>query len=192
MRNLEHRYWQIFKFALVYLKVTMLSIRVFFVNKKACSTMNVFCLIKVKDVTWRGYNILLLIGVFRPILCSLKSIIRKFNFVELNKSGRLSMCLFKRDIYTENTKMVFFCFYGINFINIKMFWISKVVMVIVNRYFHRATTVVKTTFITAPQGDFIAPHVWEIEVRKNLTNCRYSRFDMIFSGFRKTETKNSN
>ena len=69
-------------------------------------------------------------------------------------------------------------------------------VIIVKLYFYRVTTVVKTTFIASPQGGFIAPHVRETEVRKNLTifeGCHHSRFYMmISSSFRKIETKNSN
>ena len=47
-----------------------------------------------------------------------------------------------------------------------------------------------------PQGGFIAPNVWEIVVRKNLTifkGCHYSRFYIMISlSFRKIETKNLN
>ena len=50
--------------------------------------------------------------------------------------------------------------------------------------------------ITAPQGGFIAPHVWEIVGRNNLTifkSCQYPRFYiMISSSFPKIETKNLN
>ena len=50
--------------------------------------------------------------------------------------------------------------------------------------------------ITAPQGGFIAPHVWEIVGRKNLTifkGCDYSRFYVMISlSFYKIETKNIN
>ena len=50
--------------------------------------------------------------------------------------------------------------------------------------------------ITAPQGGFIALHVWEIVGRKNLTifrGCHYSRFNiMISSSFPKIVTKNLN
>ena len=50
--------------------------------------------------------------------------------------------------------------------------------------------------ITASLGTFIAPHVWEIVGRKNLTifkGCHYSRFHiMIPLSFWKIETKNLN
>ena len=50
--------------------------------------------------------------------------------------------------------------------------------------------------IAAPQGGFIAPHVWEIVCRKNLTifkGCHYSRFYIMISlSFQKIETKNLN
>ena len=49
-------------------------------------------------------------------------------------------------------------------------------------------------FIAALQGGFIAPHLWEIACRKNLTifkGCHYSRFyTMISLSFQKIETKN--
>ena len=50
--------------------------------------------------------------------------------------------------------------------------------------------------IAAPQGGFIAPHVWEIVCRKNLTifkGYHYSRFYIMISlSFWKMETKNLN
>ena len=50
--------------------------------------------------------------------------------------------------------------------------------------------------IAAPQGEFIALHIWEIVHRKNLTifkGCHYSRFYiMIPLSFRKIETRNLN
>ena len=50
--------------------------------------------------------------------------------------------------------------------------------------------------IAARQGGFIVPHVWEIVVRKNLTNlegCRLARFYILISwSFPKIETKNFN
>ena len=50
--------------------------------------------------------------------------------------------------------------------------------------------------IAAPQGGFIAPHVWEIVCRKNVTIfkcCHYSRFYITISiSFWKIETKNLN
>ena len=50
--------------------------------------------------------------------------------------------------------------------------------------------------ISAPQGVFIAPHVWEIVGRQNFTIfkvCHYSQFYITISlSFRKIETKNLN
>ena len=50
--------------------------------------------------------------------------------------------------------------------------------------------------IAARQGGFIVPYVWEIVVRKNLTNvegCYFARFYiLIWWSFRKIETKNFN
>ena len=50
--------------------------------------------------------------------------------------------------------------------------------------------------IAAPQDGFIAPHVWEIVCRKNLTTfngCHCSQlYIMISLSFRKIETKNLN
>ena len=50
--------------------------------------------------------------------------------------------------------------------------------------------------IAAPLGGFIAPHVWEIVCRKNLTifkGCHYFRFYIAISlSFQEIETKNSN
>ena len=55
---------------------------------------------------------------------------------------------------------------------------------------------VTSKLITARQGDFIFPHVWEIVVRKNLTNfegCHFARFYiLIWWSFPKIETKNFN
>ena len=52
------------------------------------------------------------------------------------------------------------------------------------------------TLTAAPQGCFIAPYVWEIVSRKNLTifkGCYSSRFYIMISlSFRKIETKNLN
>ena len=54
----------------------------------------------------------------------------------------------------------------------------------------------KKAFIFAPWDGFIAPLVWEIVGRKNLTifkGCRYSWFCMVISSsFRVIETKNLN
>ena len=51
-------------------------------------------------------------------------------------------------------------------------------------------------FIAARQGGFIVPYVWEIVVRKNLTNfegCHFARFYiLIWWSFPKIETKNFN
>ena len=44
--------------------------------------------------------------------------------------------------------------------------------------------IVPWTVIAVPQGGFIAPHVWGIVGRKNLTifkGCHYSQFYMIIS-----------
>ena len=50
--------------------------------------------------------------------------------------------------------------------------------------------------IAANQGGFIVPYVWEIVVRKNLTNfegCHFARFYiLIWWSFPKIETKNFN
>ena len=50
--------------------------------------------------------------------------------------------------------------------------------------------------IAARQGGFIVPYVWEIVVRKNLTNfegCHFARFYiLIWWSFPKIETKNFN
>ena len=50
--------------------------------------------------------------------------------------------------------------------------------------------------IAARQGGFIVPYVWEIVVRKNLTNfegCHFARFYiLIWWSFSKIETKNFN
>ena len=66
-----------------------------------------------------------------------------------------------------------------------------------NNYFHRTTLAASNdwSFIAAPQGGFIAPHVWEIVGRKNLAifkGCRYSWFYMISWSFQKIEAKNLN
>ena len=51
-------------------------------------------------------------------------------------------------------------------------------------------------FISARQGSFIVSYVWEIVVRKNLTNfegCHFARFYiLIWWSFPKIETKNFN
>ena len=67
-----------------------------------------------------------------------------------------------------------------------------------NNYFHRTILAASNDwpFIAAPQGGFIAPHVWEIAGRKNLAifkGCHYSWFYMMISwSFQKIETKNLN
>ena len=52
------------------------------------------------------------------------------------------------------------------------------------------------TVISSPQGDFVAPDLWEMVGRKNLTifkGCHCSRFYiMISSSFRKIVTENLN
>ena len=53
-----------------------------------------------------------------------------------------------------------------------------------------------TTIIAARQGGFIVPYVWEIVVRKHVTNfegCHFARFYiLIWWSFPKIETKNFN
>ena len=53
--------------------------------------------------------------------------------------------------------MVFFCFRGINFINIKILWINKDLMIIIiKRYFYRVAAVVKNTFVTIKSNNYIS------------------------------------
>ena len=84
-----------------------------------------------------------------------------------------------------------------NFTKAKQFHaVSRVLFIYLFIFIIYHTTKMLIKIIAASQDGFIVPYVWEIVVRKNLTNfegCHFARFYiLIWWSFLKIETKNFN